>query len=135
MMFLLVALSVMALGEAQAEQRKPQKGYGPVKVKVDIDFKKDGYCSSMHGKPYCSVCDKMSKPPKRGYGKECYKGHGKHYGKGYGKQMKDCPVCAERLDPKGRPGYHPEFRPDGRPDGRPNYNHNGRPNGNHYGRK
>lgn len=133
MMFLLVALSVMALGEAQAEQRRPQKGYAPVKVKVDIDFKKGGYCPSMHGKPYCSVCDKMSKPPKRGCGKHHHKPYGKGYG--YGKPMKGCPVCADRFNPKGRPGHHPEFRPDGYPNGRPDGYPNGRPYGRPNGRK
>lgn len=136
MMFLLVALSVMVMGEAQAEQRRPQKGCAPVKVKVDIGLNKGG-CPSMHGKPYCGVCDRYSKPPKRGCGKHHHKPYGKGYG--YGKPMKGCPVCADRFNPKGRPGHHPEFRPDGRPDGypngRPNGNHNGRPNGNHYGRK
>lgn len=130
MMFLLVALSVMALGEAQAEQRKPQKGGAPVKVKVDIDFKNEGCCPSKHGKHYCSVCDNHPKPPKRGCGKECYKGHGKPHGK----PMKGCPVCAERFGPKGHPGNHPEFRPDGRPDGHPEFRPDGRPNGNHDGR-
>lgn len=137
MMFLLVALSMMALGEAQAEQRKPQKGNAPVKVKVDIDVKKDGCYPSMHGKPYGSVCNKHSKPSKRGCNKECYVGHGKPHGR----PMRGCPVCAERFGHKGHPhhhpghpGHHPEFRPDGRPNGRPDGNHDGRPDGNHGGR-
>lgn len=123
MMFLTLALSVMAMGSAMANDSAMDKNHKPNKVKIEINHN----CCGDHGDWHYGG----NKHPKM------HK-HVKSHRKLYRGPKLNCPICEYKANSHGpgRPhfdGKHHGGRPEGnrgngfygRPDGRPN----GRPNG------
>ena len=122
MMFLTLALSVMAMGSAMANDSAMDKNYKPNKVKIEINHN----CCGDHG-DWHNGGNKHPKMHK----------HLKSHRKFHRGPKLNCPICEYKANSHrpGRPhfdgknhGGRPEGnrgngfygRPDGRPDGRPN---------------
>lgn len=112
-MFLLLALSVMAMGDAAANVRKPNNGRGPNKVKIELNLNCDGhhhgfgsdYRWNGHRDKSCKACDRH------------FKAHGPK------SKHRVCPACDRRAPrPAPRPGYGPRYNGCGpRPNFGPGY--------------
>lgn len=118
MMFLTLALSVMAMGSAMANDSMMDKSYKPNKVKIEINHN----CCGDHGGYRFEV--------ERHHDHSKFYKHNNHRKFKRGKKL-DCPICEHNAHYKGGKPNFDGKRPGSRPEGNRGNGFYSRPGGRH----